>query len=425
MPPIKITIPKGLTNLAEDLRLDIISLLNYKKTLPKTLNGVQESEDVWARNADPLLADAEDEFFDQLAKTQAQNLADLVVMLDLPEDTLQKSFTDRFPSMQALINRSKAERDKFINFIKHSGTGVTAKIAGRIDAVLSKDLPNYAKLAEQYVLRAGLIGKLRATLPQQKVDNLMTLGAYLDRVPDSIELARKEGLVLTLKQKEKVQARGEQVEVVPLTATEAHAITVAQKRCADKVVEVEKRVRDRIKGLTVRAMEERWTAKELEMALFDELGYLNRDWRRVAITELAMAGNDAFVLGCAEGSEVWCPPISGACEHCVELLEGKTFKILHKAPSTLTYDNEMNYIWPGKSNYGRKLATWIPCVPLHPNCRHRLTPLSRFYSMKQGKPRLKTSIELIQEERARRGMLPDPNIEETLKRIRKEWDIKE
>jgi hypothetical protein len=216
-------------------------------------------------------------------------------------------------------------------------------------------------------------------------------------------------------------SRGEKVEILPLTSKEVHAVTVAKNRCANKVQEIEGRVRSRIKVLTTQALEERWTAKDLEQALFDEFGYLNRDWRRVAITELAMANNDAFLMGLPEGSEVWIPELANSCKYCKALLEGKTFKVLAKPPTNLTYDTEMNYLWAGKTNFGRKPSTWIPCLPLHPNCRHRATSLSRFYKMDKGKPRLKSSIELIQEERARRGLPPDPNIEATLKELHRKW----
>lgn len=417
--PIRLIIPKALTDVDEDTRLEFIHLLKYAKRLPKTLgqiDSMNKENDVWESNSDPMLAEAEDDFFFALSSQQAENLANLMNAMGLYE--VEKAID--FPKLNELINRSKQERDKLIDFVKNTGKA-TAKQLAKIDTILSNNLPQFAQVAEQFIVRAGMLGKLRATVPQATVEHLMTVGAVIDRIPQTIELAKKEGIVLTAKQKDKAEKRGEKVEVLPLTPKEARAMTVASKRCGDKVVEVEKRVRDRIKSIVMQAMDERWTAKELEIALYDEMGDLNRDWRRVAITELAMAHNDAFLMGVPEGSEVWVPQLSGSCKYCKALLEGKVFKVLPKEPSNLTYDTEMKYLWPGKTNFGRKASTWVPCLPLHPNCRHRATAMSRFYAMKDGKPKLKTSIELIQEERARRGLPPDINIEATLQKLRKQW----
>ena len=122
-----------------------------------------------------------------------------------------------------------------------------------------------------------------------------------------------------------------------------------------------------------------------------------------------MATNNSIILGCSEGEEVFVPAIAGACKHCVSLLEGRAFKVTHQPPKE-TYDHEMNYVWEGKSNFGRKVAAWIPCVPLHPHCRHRYHRLSRFYKIVDGRPVLKSTAELIQEERQRMGLPSDPDL---------------
>jgi hypothetical protein len=77
----------------------------------------------------------------------------------------------------------------------------------------------------------------------------------------------------------------------------------------------------------------------------------------------------------------------------------------------ITYLHEMEYVWVGKTNYGRKVSEYIPCIPLHPNCRHRYHKLSRFYEVgADGRPKLRDVKDLIQEERRRRGLGDDPNL---------------
>jgi hypothetical protein len=49
---------------------------------------------------------------------------------------------------------------------------------------------------------------------------------------------------------------------------------------------------------------------------------------------------------------------------------------------------------------------------MHPNCRCRWHRISRFYKVgNDGKLNLKSTAELIQEEREKRGMKPDPNLQ--------------
>ena len=133
--PIRILIPKALTDLDEDMRLDMIELLKYAKRLPKTLDTVDmknAESDIWESNGDPLLADAEDEFFMELSLQQAQNVADLMIALGLRHQLdehleLEKGF--EFPSIDELIKRSKQQRDKFLATIREKGKATAKALA--------------------------------------------------------------------------------------------------------------------------------------------------------------------------------------------------------------------------------------------------------------------------------------------------------
>lgn len=85
------------------------------------------------------------------------------------------------------------------------------------------------------------------------------------------------------------------------------------------------------------------------------------NWRMIARTEVARASAAGRLEACAQMgyTRVWCPPHVGSCKKCRQLLEGKDFDIDKVRHAT---------------NYGRKAANWMPCIPLHPHCRHVWLP---------------------------------------------------
>lgn len=425
-------------SLPESDRQDIIGVLAEAMRLPPVLKVTHQGGDehnMWSRNGDPLLADTEDEFYHILVNTAQERLADVFVALDLPTEgiSMEKAFTDEFRAFESLqksknngkhqisdlINANRGKREKFLQYIQDMNPFSKQQLK-KLDNLLKKRIPKYAKIAEDFAVRAGFLGKIRN---QAERENFETLGALLDRFPETIQASEKQGMVLTLREKEKAEAQGRKVKILPLTPQETRAVKHAEQSCASKITEVDQRQMDGIKQLVLRAQKERWSAQKLAQELFDLYGDQNRDWRRVAITELSMATNDAYLTGLAEGETVIVPHVEGTCKHCANLLEGKEFKVLANPPERETYDTDMNYVWAGKSNFGRRTAEWRPCLPLHPCCRHRAVRLSRFYKIQDGKTVLKTTAELINEERAKRGMAPDPNMieggseEERLKKM--------
>lgn len=413
---MNIILPKTLKSLSQDQRQVIIGELS--KALGVSKKAEQLERSIWTTNDEPFLGEAEDQLYEELVMPAMENMAELIAALGLSDQTiaLQKSFTPDFMAYEDqlikaldssrhrisdLINMSKKKRQGFLKYLQ-DGSDWTKKKLKQIDDILKQKLPDYAALAEQFAVRAAFIAKIRS---HADTEMLNTVGAFIDRFPATIKAAKDESVVLTLKEQEKAKGEGRKVTILPLQPQELRAVRFAEMRAADKLTEISERHRAGVRQLVMQAHNERWTAQRLAQALFDAFGDQNRDWRRVAITELAMATNDAFLAGCVEGDEVWVPPVEGACIYCQKYLENKSFKV-SKEPG-----NELTEVWPGKSNYGRKVKDWIPCIPLHPNCRHRFHKFSRFYKVDEnGKPKLKTTAELIQEERLRRGMGLDPNL---------------
>lgn len=431
----RIRLPESLLDLPEKDRREILDVLKEASKLPKVRKIAQTDGDehnLWARNGDPFLADAEDDLYQDLIQPWAQNMADLFIGLGLPSDKLKKahdpSFNafeaelqkasggkSRIPNLQDLIKANKRRRKQFMKWIE-DGKAMTQKQLEKLDEFLRRDLPNYAKKAEEFMVRAGFIGKIRNRTERE---NFETLGTYIDRIPQSIEAAVKEGVVLTLREKTRTKRRGKKVEILPLTTQEAEAVRLAAQHAGEKMTEIAEREIAGVRQLVIQAKRERWSAQKLAQALFDKFGDHNRDWRRVAITELAFATNDAYLSGLDEGDRVVGMGAANACKHCQKLVIGKEFILTKNPPKRDTYESDMKYVWPGKSNYGRRVPEWRPCIPLHPNCRCRWHRVSRFYTVTdKGTFRRKTTEELIQEELKRRGLPPDPHIEEKLRRIR-------
>ena len=419
---MNIVLPKTLQALSNDHKLQIVSelskALNVKS--PKA-SGLERT--VWATNDEQLLGEAEDELYEILVGPAMENMAELIAALDLSDEPvkLQKAFSLEFLAyedqlfksldngkhkLSDLINLSKTKRNAFTKLLQEGTEWTKAKLK-QIDDIMKQKLPDYAKLAEQFSIRAAFIAKIRS---HSDTEMLSTVGAFVDRFPSTIKAAEHEGLVLTLKEQERAKAEGRKVKILPLQPQELRAVEHANLRAGEKIADVSDKHRKAIKQIIIYAINGRWTPQRLAQELFDKFGELNSDFRRIAITEMAMASSDAFLAGCSEGDTVICMVAPDACKYCKKLLEGKEFKVTNDLKLMGT-TQDFTHVWVGKSNFGRKAADYVPCIPLHPLCRCRYHTQSRFYKTDEnGKQKLKTTVELIQEERIRRGLGLDPNL---------------
>lgn len=85
------------------------------------------------------------------------------------------------------------------------------------------------------------------------------------------------------------------------------------------------------------------------------------NWRTIARTEMVRANAAGRLAACREQGydKVWAPPHVGACANCKRLLENRVFDLAEVEHAT---------------NFGRPMGEWIPCIPLHPHCRHCWLP---------------------------------------------------
>lgn len=122
----------------------------------------------------------------------------------------------------------------------------------------------------------------------------------------------------------------------------------------------------------------------LQRNLYSKFGQLNRDWRRVALTETAMAVSNGALSSVAP-EDGWMAEWSAstrACPAC-KRLKGQRFRVV--APDAAN-KNGQTQMWAGKTNVGRSAhrrradgtkrdpsELWYPACPLHPHCACLLT----------------------------------------------------
>jgi hypothetical protein len=119
---------------------------------------------------------------------------------------------------------------------------------------------------------------------------------------------------------------------------------------------------------------------KLQQRLFDGFSQMNRDWRRVALTEAASASCNG-ALGSVDPEEGWeaiWTSHPNACKWCRGFAAKRYKLVAADAPNK----NGDTQVWPGKSNIGRsayawsqkekrfrtKAEIWWPTIPAHPNC---------------------------------------------------------
>lgn len=448
MKKLVISLPASIKELPEDKRRTVLEEIEKALGVGPIQRSADKEHNVWTRNDEPLLADAEEDLYQELVGPALNNMAALIAALGLADEDIDKSLDldyleyenelikakSKHSKITELWNLAQKKRKDFLKYLQGQNNWSKKKLK-EIDDILKQDLPDAEKVAEKYAVRAAFIAKIRN---KSDTEALKALGAYVDRFPSTIEAAKKEGVTLTAVKdpvasvvesmsptvtEEELnvalaEARAKRnkamhnYEILPLQPQEVRTVENAEIRTAEKISEVVERHRAGIKQLVLQAINGRWSAQKLAQELFDAFGDQNRDWRRVAITELAMASTDAYLAGCSEGDQVWVPPVEGACKYCKKYLEGQTFTVTHEPKlQGNNYDQEMKYVWVGKTNYGRTVATYIPCIPLHPHCRHRFHKVSRFFKPgEDGRPVLKDIKQLINEERIRRGLGPDPKL---------------
>ncbi|MBN3839219.1 hypothetical protein [Burkholderia sp. Ac-20349] len=122
---------------------------------------------------------------------------------------------------------------------------------------------------------------------------------------------------------------------------------------------------------------------KLQQELLDDFGTLNRDWRRIAVTEAGEIANQGLVASLEPGARVKRMEVyNGACAFCRKI-DGLVMNVVSASDPD---KDGWRDVWPGKTNIGRSAAkrkrignelverdrseTWWPAAGVqHPHCR--------------------------------------------------------
>ncbi len=312
---------KSLSEFYNYSQADLVELV--KATPPKGI--VQEN--IWSPHRIKTIGDLEDEIYLEIAEMMVKIQKEIVRRFGLGEEraTLKKALPDLKP-----------------------------KDMDMIDDIMAKYFPPESRikgLAEKLAIKSTLIGMMRA----QQISPTET-----KKLPKKISEAMRK---------------------YKLPETQARAIEFHKHHGASLIRGNHSKLKEGVRRVIVDGYRNNQSINKIRSRLFDEFGTYNRDWRRIAVTEISAGDSFGFLESIEEGSYVIGNSAADACDHCKELIHGKIYR---KSSKEGDWDNT---VWSGKSNVGRyfsqhtknrKTGMWEkrqdedtakPTIPLHPYCR--------------------------------------------------------
>lgn len=223
---------------------------------------------------------------------------------------------------------------------------------------------NTKDLAKQIFLDSVTIGKLlkriarystSAEMEKMKLDSLKYRGKTFDWIRDDF--------------KNLAHVMGE-----PFTRSEMARYQVTTDYVAQLVTKTNDHIRNEIKDTVLNSIREHRSKGQVSQDLFNRLGSMNRDWKRIADTEIVNTANLAGILedvhNAPEGEKVYFKryELPGCCDKCAKI-NGKVV-LWSDAPLADEHIKDEHAdiaIWEGKPQ-DKKMATVVPGT-MHPNCR--------------------------------------------------------
>ena len=212
--------------------------------------------------------------------------------------------------------------------------------------LIAKYLPN--EVIDQELSQAAVMswwaGRVREQLQKRSVQELKKIRPEL---PDSYQAILEKHPEITepeLRRIDAIRRRG----LIGLTGATQN---------------LKSRIRDVLEDAAARNI----PVAKMRQELFYEFGAMNRDWRMIAVTEANGAASDGYLSGLPLGSIVRSLEAANACEWCLAYSRGREFIVV---PDSHPDKDPDKYIWPAKSNIGKKQNAWtVSWGPIHPHCR--------------------------------------------------------
>ncbi|CAH2606244.1 conserved protein of unknown function (plasmid) [Rhodovastum atsumiense] len=239
-----------------------------------------------------------------------------------------------------------------------------------VDWLVQRYLPDgvVSDMAQYLTFRAQLAGKVQAEMERR--------GEHWP-APDLSSLA------------ELIPHEFGELPARALSPVEQAVLRIAKAQAGIHITDVTENARAGMKRLVVEHTQamllghKEGTTERLRQRLFDTFGNLNRDFRRIAITETGECCNTGFVAALKPGQRVRrVEAYRGACDFC-RSINGKVFTVV--APDHEPKDGDKE-VWIGKTNVGRSASPrkrvggelvdrepeemwWVACGTQHPHCR--------------------------------------------------------
>lgn len=207
-----------------------------------------------------------------------------------------------------------------------------------VDYVVQKYLPfdDMRTDAEWLATRAALAGRVEASLGEVPLGEAETLVTSLPVDPASIER-----------------------ELGGLSSLQRAVIEFGRERAAENVRGITDTVRHRMRQIIVDHQEAAYlgdkagSAESVQSKLLDAFGKLNRDWRRIAVTEATEISGQGYVASCKPGEKIKrVEKYRGACDFC-RSINGAVLTVVDPGKADKNWDTE---VWVGKTNIGRSAA---------------------------------------------------------------------
>lgn len=341
---------------------------------------------MWTPDAVPIVAELEDWFYGNLSAPTMQITYDVIDALDLPQENepgieLGKALGDDFAgwaeqsrwmskadggfNLGDLIRMNRDQRQRLWKYVADGGTYGREELE-RLHSYIAGRTPNFGPLLEAYAVRGVFLGKLTKVAHE---NNLEMLGILLSQLPVRLEQVSKTSTPFSLRS---VGGLEQEIEIPPFTDAEVQAVQYAEQHAAQYVTKASESLKHEIQQEITHARRNRMNSQELKQKLLDNLGEANRDWRRIALTELTDVMANGYLASLPDGARVMGQGSANACPHCMRLIIGKKFT------KQDTPGDPETTVWVGKSNVGRKAASYWPTIPMHPHCRCRWVMLADF-----------------------------------------------
>lgn len=236
-----------------------------------------------------------------------------------------------------------------------------------VDMTVQRYLPHDEMVAEAQWLstRATMMGKVQANMA--KPASALQADALLAALPSTLADA------------------AQQFQLSPVFQAVAQFSRV---RAAEQVRALTDDVRHRLRSTVLQHLEQNLAGgagSSLQTKLLDQFGALNRDWRRIAVTEAGEAQTMGFIASLPAGAKVKrVEQYATACNFCKKI-DGVVATVVD--PAAPDKDGETQ-VWVGKTNIGRSASPkkrvgnvlvardvdelwWLPAGLAHPHCRGR------------------------------------------------------